>query len=220
MSTPENKTQRQFSITEDQPTDWFEPLYSNATKDGAGVPWANMATHPAFAKWLTEFPLDGTNETALVVGCGMGDDAIELEALGFQVTAFDVSKTAIDFCNERFPNSKTDFIAADLLQDQPQWQDKFDFVLEIYTVQALPPKFEGQLIKAISNFVAPGGQLLVVAETSAGPRDFENGPPWLLTRDHIEKFESNGLDATATTADVRSSEFGEALFVTTFHRPE
>ena len=43
-------------------------------------------------------------------GCGMGDDAIELERLGFVVTAFDVSHTAIKLCKERFPQSKVSFV--------------------------------------------------------------------------------------------------------------
>ena len=63
-----------------------------------------MQTHPSFAKWLNENTLVGVGKSALVIGCGMGDDAIELEALGFRVTAFDVSETAIKFstvCSNR-----------------------------------------------------------------------------------------------------------------------
>ena len=172
MNNSENETQKRFSIQEEQPSDWFEPLYSSSSKDGGGVPWANMKTHPSFANWLGQNPQDGEGKLALVVGCGMGDDAIELEALGFHVTAFDVSATAIEFCKERFPQSKVDFEQADLLEDQPRWHRKFDFVLEIFTVQALPPKYERELIQNISDFVAPGGQLLVVAEVSRETKGF------------------------------------------------
>jgi len=100
-----DKNQEQYSIQENQPSDWFEPLYAGSNTDGDGVPWANMETHPSFGRWLTQNPLAGDGKLALVVGCGMGDDAIELESLGFQVTAFDVSETAIKLCKERFPQS-------------------------------------------------------------------------------------------------------------------
>jgi len=208
-----------FSIQEDQPSDWFEPLYADSNTNGEGVPWATMETHPYFQKWLTQNPLDGHGKLALVVGCGMGDDAIELESLGFQVTAFDVSGTAIKFCKERFPQSNVEFVQADLLKSQSQWKRKFDFVLEIFTVQALPPKYEEELIENISNFVAPDGQVLVIAEVGSKKRAFENGPPWILTSQHIDSFESCGLRVVGKYVEKDPSNFGDlGTFVTTFKR--
>jgi len=176
-----------------------------------------MDTHPSFARWLTKNPVEGDGKSALVVGCGMGDDAIELEALGFQVTAFDVSETAIKFCKERFPQSKVEFLRADLLENLPQWRQKYDFVLEIFTVQALPPKYEKELIQNISDFVAPDGQLLVIAEVGKEERSFESGPPWLLTSQHIDSFVSCGLKVVEKHVEQDSSSIGEqGTYVTTF----
>jgi len=208
-----------FGIREDRPTDWFEELYGSAAVDGTGVPWASMRTHAAFEEWLRDTPLDGQGKSALVVGCGMGDDAIELERRGFAVTAFDVSQNAIAFCRNRFPDSSVKFLTADLLAEQPQWHAAFDFVLEIYTVQALPPAYEAQSIAAISGFVAPGGTLLVVAETSQAPRDFERGPPWLLTKDHVAGFVSHGLEVTGQAVTPGALGTGNAQYVTSFTRP-
>jgi len=219
MNNSENETHKRFSIQEEQPSNWFEPLYSSSSKDGEGVPWANMKTHPSFANWLGQNPQDGEGKLALVVGCGMGDDAIELESLGFQVTAFDVSATAIKFCKERFPQSKVNFEQADLLEDQPHWHRKFDFVLEIFTVQALPPKYEKELIQNISGFVALGGQLLVVAEVCREPRDFDNGPPWVLTPKHIDSFMSCGLKAEEKVEEESHLGSDKTVYVTTFNRP-
>ena len=214
-----NKNQDRFSIQENQPSNWFEPLYAASNTDGKGVPWANMETHPSFSHWLANNPLQGDEKSALVVGCGMGDDAIELETLGFQVTAFDVSATAIEFCKERFPQSKVDFVQADLLESQPQWQRKFDFVLEIFTVQALPPKYEKELIQKISNFVAPDGQILVIAEVGREERSFENGPPWVLTSQHIDSFVSCGLRVVGKYVEKDSSSNNDiGTYVTTFKR--
>ena len=219
MNDQKIEIQKRLSIQEDQPTNWFEPLYSGSNKDGEGVPWANMKTHPSFANWLGQNRLVGDRKLALVVGCGMGDDAIELESLGFYVTAFDVSAAAIEYCKERFPQSNVDFEQADLLEHQSQWQRKFDFVLEIYTVQALPPKYEKELIQNISNFVAPGGELLVIAEVGRGQRSFDNGPPWLLTPEHIDSFVSCGLNVRGKEIEKSSLDNDEKTYVTTFNRP-
>ncbi|WP_298905652.1 bifunctional 2-polyprenyl-6-hydroxyphenol methylase/3-demethylubiquinol 3-O-methyltransferase UbiG [uncultured Aliiroseovarius sp.] len=218
MSNEDQKAHPPFNIDEERPSDWFEPLYSNADQQGNGVPWANMATHPSFARWLKGQSVSGGGRTALVVGCGMGDDAITLEDLGFAVTAFDVSATAIEYCKTRFPESNVNFLQADLLEDQPDWRGAFDFVLEIFTVQALPPKYEAQLIKSISDFVAPGGTLLVVAEVSDAPRDFAKGPPWVLTPDHVEAFVACGLELVDTTTETRSAHVGKATYVSEFRR--
>lgn len=212
-----NENQKQFSVNEDKPTEWFEDLYAESTSTGEGVPWANMETHPSFKRWLGRNTLDGQNKIALVIGCGMGDDAIALEHLGFDVTAFDVSETAIRYCRERFPESSVNFLQADLLQQQKQWHNKFDFVLEIYTIQALPPKYETTLIRNISNFVAPGGRLLVIAGVSQQKRTFDKGPPWLLTSEHLDAFVSCGLDIKQTDIERDDSvAINEGTYITEF----
>ncbi len=211
--------QKRFSIREDQPSAWFEPLYANANKAGEGIPWANMKTQPNFSKWLSNNKLDGARQSALVVGCGMGDDAIELESLGFKVTAFDVSDAAIKLCKERFPQSKVDFLQADLLETQSQWHQAFDFVVEICTLQALPPKYETPLIQNISDFVALKGRLLVIADVSTVARSFENGPPWLLNANHVDAFLSSGLELQGQYVDEDSFIEGYiGVFVSTFTR--
>lgn len=204
---------------EDKPTAWFEPMYRDASDEGEGVPWANMETQPSFKAWLERNTLDGTGKTALVVGCGMGDDAIELESRGFAVTAFDVSESAIGHCRRRFPDSGVDFQLADLFEPNEQWRGRFDFVLEIYTIQALPPKYESIVIPKIADFVAPDGRLLVVAITTDAERSFDNGPPWPLTPAHIGAFEMQGLVVVDHFEREKASKRDEDVWVTTFERP-
>lgn len=218
MNDPKHEIRQRLSIQEGEPTNWFEPLYAGSGSNGEGVPWANMETHPSFARWLERNPLDGEGKTALVVGCGMGDDAIELENRGFRVTAFDVSRSAITYCRERFPDSAATFEQADLLEEQPHWAGKFDFVLEIYTVQALPPAYESRLIENISRFVAPTGLLLVVAEVAQGQRSYENGPPWLLTPGHVDAFAAQGLNLRETHTEASDMD-GAETYVSSFGGP-
>lgn len=57
---------------------------------------------PSLVHWLVKNLGEGLS--AVVVGCGLGDDAEALAAAGFAVTAFDVSGSAIAWAKERFPN--------------------------------------------------------------------------------------------------------------------
>lgn len=211
--------QSRFYVDEDQPSSWFEPMYAGSSTEGGGIPWARMKPHASLSAWLDRNSPHPAGRRALVVGCGMGDDAIELESRGFEVTAFDVSESAIRYCQERFPDAKATFVQADLLVAQPQWRQGFDFVLEIFTVQSLPPRYEAELIENISGFIAPGGQLLVVTRIGSEERSFENGPPWLLTAHHVSSFAASGLSVIEQVEEPFSFEGSTALFVTTFARP-
>ncbi len=213
----DEQMKKQLGIEEHKPVDWFETLYSQSNEEGRGVPWANMVPHPVFQYWIDKNLNIGTGKTALVVGCGMGDDAIELEENGFKVTAFDVSSSAIELCKKRFPDSKVTFVQADLLKGIPEWHQKFDFVLEIFTIQALPPKYENILIKNITDFVSPKGQLLVVTEVQKSERDFQNGPPWLLNASYKKSFESHGLKLIEHSNSFESHIGGE-LHLSLFQR--
>ncbi len=210
-----SKAPKKLFINEDEPTDWFDAVYSNTDLSGKNVPWANMTTHPIFQKWLDQNKLIGHGKSALVVGCGLGDDAITLEQLGFKVTAFDVSKQAIALCKKRFPDSKVNFVQADLLKGLSEWKHQFEFVLEIYTIQALPPKYETTAITNISELLSPGGQLMVITAVQHQKRDFKLGPPWLLTSDYVASFEKNGLFKTHQEIS-KKSDFGGESHLTIF----
>ena len=56
---------------------WFEPVYEQAAGDDEAIPWARMSAHPVFLDWLEQSPITGLGKNALVIGCGLGDDAEE-----------------------------------------------------------------------------------------------------------------------------------------------
>jgi SAM-dependent methyltransferase len=173
-------------------TGWFDTLYATAQGDPSRVPWADMRVNPHFASWRPRNALDGHGHRALVVGCGLGDDAEDLAGRGFRVTAFDVSPVAIDWCRRRFPKSAVDYHAADLLHPPLEWQNAFDFVLEVYTLQVLPPEARRQAIDALAGFVSPGGTLLVVAR-GREKADDPGAMPWPLTKEEFRQFVASGL---------------------------
>ena len=124
-------------IDRGDPLGWFEALYVEG--DVSKIPWADQKVNPNFEEWLAKNGLQGQGKKALKVGCGLGDDAERLAELGFEVTAFDVSPTAIDWCQKRFPGSKVRYLVQDLFNPPQEWKRAFDFVLESYSLQVLPP---------------------------------------------------------------------------------
>lgn len=169
---------------------WFEEVYRQAGGDASGVPWADLQVKMPFGQWLARGALP--QGQALVVGCGLGDDAEALAARGLQVTAFDVAPTAIAWCRQRFPQSSVDWQVQDLFALPAEWRQRFDFVMESYTLQALPVHLRSQAIAAVASTLAPGATLLVICRA----RDLEqeiSGPPWPLTRQDLGEFEKHGL---------------------------
>src|SRR4051812_43971640 len=132
------------------PIGWFEELYSTAKNDVTQIPWADQKPNSNLTAWLDRERIKGAGRSAIVVGCGLGDDAEELVRRGFAVTAFDISQSAVDWCKRRFPVSTVRFQQADLLNLPSNFREHFDFVFEAYTIQALPRSVRPQAIAAVS----------------------------------------------------------------------
>ena len=171
---------------------WFDALYAEAAGDHEHIPWADLKPNRFFQVWAEKVDLKGNNRKALVVGCGLGDDARFLYDRGFDVTAFDISPTAIDWARKLHADTGIKFFVADLFTPPKEWYQAFEFVLEIYTIQPLPLEMRPQVIDAIANFVEFKGKLVVVTR---GREDDEVPPemPWALSRRDLSRFEANGL---------------------------
>lgn len=182
-------------------TGWFEALYSEADGDNSVIPWADLEPNRFFRTWAESSGLKGKGRTALVVGCGLGDDAKYLHELGFTVTAFDISPTAIEWAKRLYGEDDIHFEARDLFDPPHQWNFSqtgeaktggFDFVLEIYTIQPLPIDMRDRVVDSIGNFVGEGGTLVVVTRG----RDDDEEPdelPWPMSRLDLSRFEACGL---------------------------
>jgi SAM-dependent methyltransferase len=173
----------QESIGKGDAVGWFERLYAEASRGDAVVPWADLAPNPHVVEWLDrERPVPGR---ALDVGTGFGDTAEELARRGFRVTAFDVSPTAVEHARQRFPSSRVDYRAADLLRLPADFDSAFDLVVECYTLQVLPPEARAHAVEELRRTIAPGGSLLVVAR-GREPQEPPGQMPWPLTRAEVE----------------------------------
>jgi SAM-dependent methyltransferase len=167
-----------------EPLAWFERLYREAEAQRAVVPWADLRPNPHVVAWLDAVP-SGVRGRALKVGCGFGDDAEELARRGLEVTAFDISASAIERARARFPASRVVYTAANLLDPPREWLGAFDLVIEAYTLQVLPPDLRAEGARVLVRFLAPGGVLVVVAR-GREPGGDPGAMPWPLTRTEVE----------------------------------
>src|SRR6266705_1824664 len=92
------------------PTGWFEVLYREAEEGKSTVPWADYHPTPHLIGFWMQYPQQAAGKSALVAGCGLGDDAEQLARWGFRTTAFDISATAIGHARKlpQFPSGLSD----------------------------------------------------------------------------------------------------------------
>ncbi len=199
---------------------FFNAIYERAGGNSERIPWAHLEPNPLFRAWLEHHPLRGEGRRALQVGCGLGDDAEELAARGFAVTAFDIAPSAIAWCRRRFPTSRVDYQVADLLALPAAWQGHFDFILEIYTLQALPRTQLEPAIASITRCLAPGGSLLLICLGSDEDQEQTSTViPRPLSRAELAGFEEQGLQIVTFEAIDADEEPARRRFRVHYRRP-
>ena len=188
-------------MSDDEEPESFESMYARAADDLASLPWAHLAPHPQLMDWLGDHRLAG--QDALVVACGLGDDAEELARRGARVRAFDGSPSAIAQCHKRFPASAVSYDVADLFALPAAWHRRFDLVVEINTVQSIHPERQAAAMTAIAETVGPSGRLFVRCRLREEDESL-TVRPWPLLPGDLDAYTDAGLEV-AEFADVPTS---------------
>jgi SAM-dependent methyltransferase len=115
--------------------------------------------------------------TALDLGCGAGGDTVWLARQGWQVTAVDISRTAVDRVLD---------IARDLGLDTNITAERHDLAVtfpagrfDLVSAQYLHTPFtldRGRVLRTAAHALRPGGLLLVVDHGSAAPWSWNTDP--------------------------------------------
>jgi SAM-dependent methyltransferase len=177
------------------PTGWFEPLYVGAGNDADAVPWAGSAPHPYVTDWLDDPVATPSGTRAVVVGCGLGDDAAELARRGYEVTAFDVAPTAVAWAKRRFADLDITWRVEDVLALPEDLLGVFDLVVEVRTVQSLPGVVRDAAMDAIGRLAAPRGVVVVVTLVATDTEIARawDGPPWVQAPSELAVYRGSGL---------------------------
>ena len=203
-------------LQQGDPLGWFDALYRRADGQAAVIPWADLRPNPHLVEWLSSAAL--SPRQALVIGCGLGDDAELLASLGWSVVAFDISAAAIRWARERFPQSKVDYRIVDLFDAPGDWRRQFDLVVEAYTLQVLPTALRAQAVPVIGEWVSIGGLLCLIAR-GRSESDPPGEMPWPLTEREVRAFEKMGLDSKIFEDYMDREEPAVRRFRAVFSRP-
>ena len=123
-----------------------------------------------------------TPSTALDAGCGQGAEARWLAEHGWQVTAVDISDTALEIARQQ-PHthaSSIEWMCADLTTWEPDRQ--WDLVVTNYAHTPLP---QLEFYTHIAQWVAPGGELLIVAHKAHDDAEHQHASEATVTSEDI-----------------------------------
>jgi SAM-dependent methyltransferase len=184
-ATTQGPTQGEISPHLAELFERFDAIYRDSEGDPARIPWAHRQPCPAMVNWLNaQAPsLIRPGARVGVVGCGLGLDAVALVARGYDVTAFDVSESAIELAKRLHPEHASIFGVADAFDPPARLRGRFDLVVEVHTIQAVPPDSRVALMRGMTDLLTHNGLLLVVARgrPDSVPLGEVAGPPWELT---------------------------------------
>jgi SAM-dependent methyltransferase len=146
---------------------WWENHYQEAAAGPAGRPSAHLVAEVAGL----------TPGTVVEAGCGTGADAVWLARQGWDVTAVDVSPTAIQHAQAIASSCEPEVIRRIfwLVADLTVWEPprRYDLVVSQYVHPDFPfDEFVARLARA----VAHGGTLLVVGHDHADSHSAAHAP--------------------------------------------
>jgi SAM-dependent methyltransferase len=175
----------------------------------AGRPWDASYTADEPAPWDIGHPQPaivrvaargGFAGTVLDAGCGTGENALHVAALGLPVCGVDVAETALAIAREkaRARGIDAEFLAADALHLKRLGR-VFDTVLGCGLFHAFDAEERGRYVASLASAIARGGALYVLCFSDEGA---ETGPHPVSQHDLRAAFQpASGWDVAAIEAE-------------------
>ena len=143
-----------------KPFDFWEQVYHGSSPETSGRP----------STILERFAADRAAGAALDLGCAKGDDAVWLAKRGWQVTAVDISITALDHAkanaNRNGVADRINFLQVDLGESFPE--GNYDLVSAMFLETPLDfPR--DKVLRNAALTLNSGGVLLLVSHGSVAP---------------------------------------------------
>lgn len=168
-------------------TSVFERIYHGADRRVERVPWALDEPHPALIAWLnSEGPCHVRPGCRVaVVGCGLGNDAVEFLNRGFDVTAFDCSPSAVEWARRRHPRHADSFVCADVRSAPSRWRHRFDLVVDVNNVPWIAEEERAAYLGGVVDLLHPNGAMLMICAGAEEPASMDDNPSNPLTSQEL-----------------------------------
>lgn len=141
----------------------YEERYKKVHSEG--LLWFSDNPTPELLDWI-EYNHISAGDEICEIGCGEGRDALYLSEMGFNVTAVDVSETAIEKCKEiaRSKGLNVNFIIADALCLNKTIKAKYKWVYSIATLHMLVNDIDREkFLNSVHELLQPEGRLLLIS---------------------------------------------------------
>lgn len=202
----------------------YEHLYRTASGDPTCLPWHQPGVNRSLTHWLNTHAscLVRPGARTIVVGCGLGDDVVELANRGFDACGFDISPTCIEWARQRFPDHADRFFVADVLNPPTRLRARFGLVVEAFTIQSVWPNVRDHAFTGVVSLARPHGTVLMLTrsrEEDTSLDDCECAPYPLCPSELHSRMERLGLTPAHATIDcTKDREPPEPTLLAAFRR--
>lgn len=189
----------------------------DASYDDGPAPWDVGGPQPAIVRVASEGGFAGA---VLDAGCGTGENALHIAALGLPVLGVDVAETALAIARKKAEERgiEAEFAAADAFQ-LDRLDRKFETVLDCGLFHTFDADERPQYVTSLASVTEHDGTLYVLCFSDDGP---ETGPHPVSQDELRASFTpSNGWTVAAIEPDRIQTRFhddGAPAWLTTINR--
>ncbi|MGE0601087.1 MAG: class I SAM-dependent methyltransferase [Dehalococcoidia bacterium] len=159
----------------------------DASYHGGPAPWDIGGPQPAIVRLSATGVLKGP---LLDAGCGTGENALHVAALGVQVLGVDVAETALEMARNKASERgiNAEFATADALQ-LDRLGRTFETVLDCGLFHTFEAAERPAYVSSLASVMRPGGKLYILCFSDAGP---DTGPHPVSESDLRAPFSNGG----------------------------